>query len=86
MSPRRAARIDATAPALVKLARELGALVEPLNDKVDCLLQWRGTTYVIDWKSKGGTLTPAQAKMVAQGWVIRFISTEAQLRELLLGK
>ena len=85
MSPRRAARVDTSASALVKTARELGAYVVPLNSIVDCLIYWRGVWHVVDWKSPGGHLTPAQQKLVIDtgGAGVKFISTEAQLRELL---
>ena len=81
--PRRAARVDSTAKDLTTLARRLGADVEPINGTLDCLLLWRGVVHVIDWKSKGGTLTERQAKLVARGWPIRFVSTEQQLKDLL---
>lgn len=81
--PRRAARIDSTARDLVKHARELGADVLPLNGIVDALVLYRGRILVIDWKSKGGTLTDDQAKLVARGWPIHFVSSEVQLRDLL---
>ena len=81
--PRHAARIDATAPALVKLAKQLGADYLPINGTVDGVLRHRGVYRLIDWKSPGGTLTDAQAKLVARGWKIDFISNEQQLRELL---
>jgi ATP-dependent exoDNAse (exonuclease V) beta subunit len=83
---RRAARIDATAPALVKLAKSLGADYLPLNGIVDGILWHRGAYRLVDWKSKGGTLTDAQARLVARGWRIDFVSTEAQLKALLIGE
>jgi hypothetical protein len=80
---RRAARVDNTAKELTKAAKQLGADVLTLNGVVDALLLFRGRVWVIDWKSKGGTLTPAQAKLVASGWPIAFVSTEDQLFTLL---
>jgi choline dehydrogenase-like flavoprotein len=80
---RRAARVDQTANALVKQARQLGAIVIPINGVVDALLFYRGQWRVVDWKSPGGTLTKAQAKLVAQGARIDFISTEGQLLDVL---
>jgi hypothetical protein len=80
---RRAARVDNTARELTKAARAVGAQVEPLNGVVDALVLHRGRVFIVDWKSKGGTLTPAQAKLVASGWPISFISTEDQLFTLL---
>ncbi len=81
---RRAARVDSTAPALVKAARQLGFQYVPLNAVVDgLLLHPKGRVVIVDWKSKGGTLTPDQAKLVASGWPIRFIQTPEQLAQLL---
>jgi ATP-dependent exoDNAse (exonuclease V) beta subunit len=80
---RRAARIDSTARDLTKTARSLGADVLPLNGIVDCLVLHRRRVFVVDWKSKGGTLTEDQAKLVARGWPIHFVSTEQQLIDLL---
>jgi hypothetical protein len=81
--PRRAARIDATARDLTRKARDLGADVLPLNGTVDALVLYRGRVLVVDWKSKGGTLTDDQARLVARGWPIHFVSTEQQLCDLL---
>lgn len=80
---RRAAKVDSTAPALVKRARELGALYLPLNGDVDGVLQFRGRTVLVDWKSPKGHLTPKQGRLVAMGWQIAFVSSENQLDELL---
>lgn len=80
---RRAARVDNTAKALRSYAESLGFVVVPINGVIDCLLVWGADRVVIcDWKSKGGTLTPDQAKWVAKGTPIRFISTPAQLDAL----
>jgi hypothetical protein len=83
---RRAARVDNTAKALTAAAKQLGADYLPLNDVIDGILSFRGKTWLVDWKSPGGTLTPNQAKLVARGWPIRFISTVEQLQRLLQEK
>jgi hypothetical protein len=36
----------------------------------------------VDWKSKGGTLTPDQIKLVAKGVPVRFLSRPEQLDAL----
>jgi ATP-dependent exoDNAse (exonuclease V) beta subunit len=54
---RRAARVDQTANALVKQARQLGAIVIPINGVVDALLFYRGQWRVVDWKSGGARRT-----------------------------
>jgi hypothetical protein len=81
---RRAAKVDQTAKGLVTLARELGAYVVILNGVYDANLYWRGTLYAIDWKTpKKAELTTAQQKLVIDGFPLKFVSTEQQLRELL---
>jgi hypothetical protein len=79
---RRAARVDTTAAALRAYAESLGFLVVPINGVIDCLLQFGSQTVVVDWKSKGGTLTPDQIKLVAKGLQMRFIHKPEQLDAL----
>lgn len=77
---RRAARIDNTATALIAYARSIGFAYLPVNGVVDGVLVLGGfRAAVVDWKSAGGTLTDAQAKLVASGFPIRFVSTPEQL-------
>lgn len=78
----RARRIDSTATALVAYAESLGFVYCSLNSTVDGILAWGQTTTVVDWKSKGGELTPAQAKLVAKGFPVRFISKPEQIDAL----
>ena len=80
---RRAARVDATAKDLVKAAKQMGADYLPLNSVVDGLLLYRSRVLVVDWKSKGGTLTEDQARLSARGWPIHYISTVEQLQAVL---
>lgn len=79
---RRAARTDATAKELRAYAEQLGFVVVVINGVVDCLLVWNDRVFIVDWKSKGGTLTSEQAKLTARGVRIRFISTPLQLDQL----
>jgi hypothetical protein len=79
---RRAARVDATAKTLRAYAESLGFGVVVINGVVDSLLVWGSRVVIVDWKSKGGTLTPDQAKLVARGVPIRFITTPEQLDAL----
>jgi hypothetical protein len=79
---RRAARVDNTAKELRAYAESLGFVVVPINGVIDCLLVWGDTVRVVDWKSKGGTLTPDQIKLVARGVPVRFVSTPAQVDAL----
>ena len=79
---RKAARIDNTAKPLIAYAESLGFVYCPINGTVDGVLAWGQTTTVVDWKSKGGELTPAQSKLVARGFPVRFISKPEQLDAL----
>lgn len=78
----RARRIDNTAKALIAYAESLGFVYLPINGTVDGVLAWGQTTTVVDWKSKGGELTPAQAKLVAKGFPVRFIAKPEQIDAL----
>jgi hypothetical protein len=80
---RRAARIDSTAPALVAYAKSLGFDYLPINGVVDGVLAYGGLrAVVVDWKSPTGDLTPAQTKLVARGFPMRFVSRPEQLDQL----
>jgi hypothetical protein len=79
---RRAARVDNTAKTLRAYAESLGFVVIPINGVIDCLLVWGSQTLIVDWKSKGGTLTPDQIKLVAKGVPIWFLSRPEQLDAL----
>jgi hypothetical protein len=77
-------RVDNTAKVLIAAAKGLGLTYMPLNDVIDgLLLDKRGRLHAVEWKSPGGTLTDTQAKYVAAGFPIRFISTVDQLQHLL---
>lgn len=79
---RRAARVDNTAKDLRAYAESIGFVVAHIGGVIDCLLIWGTTTIPVDWKSKGGTLTPDQAKWVAKGVPIRFLTTPDQVLAL----
>lgn len=57
----RARKIDTTATALVAYAKSIGFDYEVVNGTFDGVLAWGQTTICIDWKSKGGALTPRPA-------------------------
>ena len=78
----RAKRIDNTATALIAYAESLGFDYCPINGVIDGILAWGQTAVVVDWKSKGGELTPAQIKLVARGFPVRFISKPEQIDAL----
>jgi hypothetical protein len=81
---RKAARVDSTAKTLRAYAESKGFQVVVINGVIDCLLVWGGVrVFIVDWKSKGGTLTDDQVKLVAKGIPIRFITTPEQVDALL---
>ena len=79
---RKAARVDTTSRDLRAYAESIGFSVVVLNGVVDCLLVWSWVIFVCDWKSKNGTLTPDQIKLVAKGVPVHFVSQPEQLDAL----
>lgn len=78
----RARKIDNTATALVAYAKSIGFDYLPINGEVDGVLAWGQRAIVVDWKSKGGELTPAQQRLIARGFPVRFIQRPEQLDAL----
>lgn len=78
----RAKRIDNTATALIAYAKSLGFDYGVINGDLDGYLWLGHRVALIDWKSPGGELTPKQARMVAKGCPIHFISKPEQLDAL----
>ena len=76
-------RADTTAKALKAAALKLGASVMPIDGIVDCLIFHKGRVLLIDWKSKGGGMTPDQIKYTSNGWPICYVSDINQLVALL---
>lgn len=81
---RRAARVDNSAKPLIAYAKSLGFDYLPINGVIDGVLAWGRKSVVVDWKSAGGDLTPAQTKLIARGFPVFCISTPAQLDALKL--
>lgn len=75
-------RTDNGSKALIAYAKSLGFDYEPLGGSIDGALAWGTHAILVDWKSKGGTLTPTQQRLVARGFPIRFVQTTAQLDAL----
>jgi len=78
-------RTDSTSKALIAHALSLGCKYHGQDGTIDGIL-WcpDGRIVEIDWKSKGGDLTPGQSKLISQGWhQIRFVSDVAQLEQLV---
>jgi hypothetical protein len=69
MSPRYAARVDNTQAEIVAALRGVGASVQSLacvgGGVPDLLVSFRGRTYLLELKSPGGRLTPAEADWIA---------------------
>lgn len=76
-------RVDATAKALTAEAKRLGVDVEPLGGAIDAVLFLGRVVRLVEWKSRGGDLQPSQAKLLARGCPITFVSTPEQLAALV---
>lgn len=76
-------RTDTGSKELIAYAESLGFGYGHLGGAVDGFL-WLGTrSVIVDFKNpQSGDLTPAQAKLVARGAPIYFISTPDQLDQL----
>jgi hypothetical protein len=80
-------RVDGTAKELIAAAKQFGAQYAAADGTFDGVL-WMPSTgriELIDWKGARGELTASQAKLVAQGWPLRFIGTVDQLQGLVSG-
>lgn len=75
-------RSDNGSKELIQYAKDLGFTYMPINGVVDGVLAWGHRTVVVDFKSKGGTLTPNQQRLVATGFPVTFLTTPAQLDAL----
>lgn len=71
---RRAARRDANEPAIIDALRECGALVIPISAEgfADLVAYYQGEIYLLEVKTKKGTLTDAQ-KVVHGDWPIHVV-------------
>lgn len=75
-------RPDNGSKELIAYAKSLGFDYEHLGGAIDGALAWGERAILVEWKSKGGTLTPAQQRLVARGFPMRFISKPEQLDAL----
>lgn len=75
-------RVDNTAKELIAYAESLGFVYCPVNGTIDGVLAWGHTLTAVDWKSPGATLTPAQQRIIAKGFPVRFVSRPEQLDQL----
>ena len=53
-------RADATQTAIVRTLRACGVSVELIGLPMDAIVGFRGKTYIVDFKSKGGKTTKLQ--------------------------
>ena len=75
-------RPDTGSKELIAYAKSLGFDYEHMGGSIDGVLAWGDTPVLVEWKSKGGTLTPSQQRIVARGFPLRFISKPEQLDAL----
>lgn len=76
----RARKIDATQAEIVSALRRAGCLVWPVNGALDLVVQRGGEIYLLECKSKRGSLTREQEDMRNQGWRYSIVySPEAAL-------
>lgn len=76
-------RPDTTAKALAAEAKRLGVEVAPVGGAIDYVLWLGQVVRLVDAKSEGGELTDSQAKLVARGCPISFVTTVEQMRVLV---
>lgn len=72
-------RVDSTAKALTAEAKRLGVGVVELGGTIDAAFYLGRSVWLVDFKSPNGQLEPSQAKLVAQGVPLYFISSVEQL-------
>lgn len=75
-------RPDAGSKELKAYAESLGFVAHSEGGTVDCYLAWGDRIIAVDWKSKGGTLTPSQQRLLARGFPVRYISRPEQIDQL----
>jgi hypothetical protein len=75
-------RPDTGSKELIAYAKKLGFDYEHMGGSIDGVLAWGDKVTLVEWKSKGGTLTPTQQRLVARGFPVRFVSRPEQLDAL----
>jgi hypothetical protein len=75
-------RPDNGSKELIAYAKSLGFDYEHMGGSIDGVLAWGDTVTLVEWKSKGGTLTPSQQRLIARGFPVRFVSRPEQLDAL----
>jgi hypothetical protein len=75
-------RPDTGSKELIAYAKSIGFDYEHFGGSVDGALAWGATAVLVEWKSKGGTLTPTQQRLIARGFPVRYVSRHEQLDAL----
>ncbi len=70
---RRASKRDANEPSIVQALLFAGCRVYPLDRPYDLLVLRAGRLYLLEVKSKRGTLTPSQEALMAEGWPVTVV-------------
>ena len=75
-------RSDAGSKELIAYAKSIGFDYEHMGGSIDGVLVWGDRPVLVEWKSKGGTLTPSQQRLIARGFPVRYVSRPEQLDAL----
>lgn len=75
-------RSDTGSKELKAYAEQLGFVVHCEGGTVDAYLCLGTRIAAVEFKSKGGTLTPKQQRLIARGFCVVFISNPQQLDHL----
>ena len=78
-------RTDTTSRALMAEAQRLGVSIAPLGGAVDAICWIGNVARLVDFKTPGKTITDSQARLVANGCPLFFISTVDQMQALVAG-
>lgn len=75
-------RVDNGSKELIAYAEDLGFVVHREGGTIDAYLALGTRIAAVEWKSKGGTLTPSQQRLIAKGFPVTFVSNAQQLDQL----
>ena len=75
-------RVDNGSKELKAYAESLGFVAHSEGGTVDCYLAFGDRIFAVEFKSKGGTLTPSQQRLIARGFPVKFVSKPEQIDAL----
>lgn len=75
-------RRDNGSKELEQYAKDLGFVVYSESGAIDAFLAWGDRIVAVEWKSKNGTLTTRQQRLIASGFPVKFVSRPEQLDQL----